>query len=466
MNRHTSLGNSARAESTTAHDPRDRTISRQRVVIVIAVVAAALSLLALAASLYVKSPQQRAAQTAPPAQGPITAAVRSGVLTGKTTVRGTVRAAEVQPVLAPPLDGQQIVTRAPARIGAKVAAGDVVAEVSGRPVMVLSGATPSYRTMRPGTTGKDVAQLQEALISLGHFMRGADPTGTYGPATARAVAGLYQEKESAPSLTSDADPSEASAIDSARVAVKEAERKVADDQRSYDGAKDVNARSGALRELARSQVDLADAEQSLSGLTSRSGVQVPFGEVVFVPRLPATVVAVSATVGASLADATSSELLALSPSALVVAAVVPEGSQIGLKAGLTVAITDDLGKRTAAGAVKVVGGFRPGSEPKDGSAPAPAGYPVTIAPTKPLPADWLGTSVRLDITVTSTTRAVLIVPIAAVTTSADGTASVDVVGGDERRSVRVKTGLVAGGEVEVRSISGGALNSGDQVVIG
>lgn len=458
--------NPARAESTNTHDPRDRTISRQRVVIVIAVVAAALSLLTLAASLYVKSPQQHAAQMTPPAQGPITAAVRSGVLVDKTTVRGAVRAAEVQAVLAPPLDGQQIVTRVPVRTGAKVAAGDVVAEVSGRPVMVLSGATPSYRTMRPGSAGKDVEQLQRALISLGHFTQGADPTGTYGHATARAVADLYQEKGAAPSLTSDANPSEASAIDGARVAVKVAKRKVADDQRSYDGAKDVTARSAARRELARSQVDLADAEKSLSGLTSRSGVQVPFGEVVFVHRLPATVVAVSATVGANLTAAKSSELLSLSPSALVVAAVVPEGSQTGLKAGLPVAITDDLGKRTAAGNIKKVGGFRPGSEPKDGSAPAPAGYPVTIAPTKPLPAAWLGTSVRLDITVASTRRAVLIVPVAAVTSSSDGTASVEVLAGDERRSVSVKTGLVAGGEVEVRSTSGGVLNSGDQVVIG
>ena len=68
--------------------------------------------------------------------------------------------------------------------------GEVVLEVSGRPVFVLSGAIPMYRDIAPGAEGPDVTQLQEALARVGH------PPGTSGVfdrATQKALASVYGE---------------------------------------------------------------------------------------------------------------------------------------------------------------------------------------------------------------------------------------------------------------------------------
>jgi peptidoglycan hydrolase-like protein with peptidoglycan-binding domain len=51
----------------------------------------------------------------------------------------------------------------PVRAGQSVRSGQVIAEVSGRPVIVLSGRFPAYRDIGDGDEGPDVRQLQQAL---------------------------------------------------------------------------------------------------------------------------------------------------------------------------------------------------------------------------------------------------------------------------------------------------------------
>lgn len=463
-----------------SRDSRDRTIHRQRVVIVVACVAAALSLSAMGASLWVKSPQQRAAEVAPPPPSTITAPVRKGVLVNTVVIRGTVVAAAVQDVLAPATEGPQIVTAIHKRVGAKVTAGDAVLQVSGRPILALTGTTPAYRTFKPGLSGPDVRQLQRALLDLG-LMSSGDVSGTFDGATGEAIESLYNKRDVEPSHTWDTDPSELASIKAAQRSVTEARRKVAADREAYNDALDESRREAAKKaatesakeaakeaalQLDYSLTDLADAESELSELQAASGVQVPYGEVVFISKLPATVVDVSTSVGANLATAESNRVMRLSAAALVVGAVVTEGSQVGIKAGQAAVVTDDVARRTTLGTVAAVGKFTAGSEPNGGGEPAPAGYPVTISPEKPLSPSWLGASVRIAVTLGQSKDAVLIVPLSAIVTGPDGITTLTVANADLRRQVRVKTGLVAGGEVQVTALSGDQLTAGEIVVVG
>lgn len=75
--------------------------------------------------------------------------------------------------------------------GVILAAGDVVAEISYRPVILLPGIQPLVRETRRGDSGPDIRQLQESLAELGHL----DPNevdGEYGRATEQAVEALYK----------------------------------------------------------------------------------------------------------------------------------------------------------------------------------------------------------------------------------------------------------------------------------
>jgi hypothetical protein len=63
--------------------------------------------------------------------------------------------------------GGATVTSLPAT-GQVVQQGQVLYEVQGEPVILLYGATPAYRTMSKGMSGKDVAELNSDLIALGY----------------------------------------------------------------------------------------------------------------------------------------------------------------------------------------------------------------------------------------------------------------------------------------------------------
>lgn len=171
---------------------RDRTVRRQRIVIVIACLAAAVSIAALVASLFVKSPQQRAAEVAPPPKDPVTAPVRNDVLTSQVITRGTVGAAKTVDVVAgpAPAGSERIVTSINTKVGATIKAGDVPLEMAGRPIFVLQGMVPAYRTLHQGDRGDDVEQLQRNLVTLGSLNKD-QVSGWYGWTTSEAVARLY-----------------------------------------------------------------------------------------------------------------------------------------------------------------------------------------------------------------------------------------------------------------------------------
>ncbi len=52
--------------------------------------------------------------------------------------------------------------------GAIIEQGDILFWIDGEPVIALYGDVPAYRTMSSSTDGADVAQLEQALVDLGH----------------------------------------------------------------------------------------------------------------------------------------------------------------------------------------------------------------------------------------------------------------------------------------------------------
>ncbi len=146
----------------------------------------------------VRSPAQLAASARAPAPSLLTAPVRLVRPAAKLVLRGTLTDGHEISVGAPSDLGTSLPVVTAAYAGSpRVTAGSVLAAVAGRPVIVLPGSLPAYRTMSPGESGVDITQLQRALGYFG-FSVWPDHTGVYGAGTARAVAALYARAGYAP----------------------------------------------------------------------------------------------------------------------------------------------------------------------------------------------------------------------------------------------------------------------------
>jgi hypothetical protein len=113
------------------------------------------------------------------------ATVREGPLTSQTQVNATLGYAGSYNVVN---QAQGTVTSLPA-VGQIVQQGQVLYEVSGKPVVLLIGSVPAYRDLNEGLTGADVAELNFDLVALGDATKSElDPTSDdYSSATAAAV---------------------------------------------------------------------------------------------------------------------------------------------------------------------------------------------------------------------------------------------------------------------------------------
>jgi hypothetical protein len=170
-----------------------------------------------------------------------------------------------------------------------------VAEIAGRPTIVLRGAIPMYRDVRRGAQGGDVAQLQRALERLGYTID--DSPGRFGMDTAAAAVALFRA-------------------------------------RGYDLV--------ALQPVT-SNATPRPSPRALKRVT------VPASSVVFLGRLPADVSAVFARVGAAL----NGPLLSVSTSAPLVRAPVDPAQVSTLRLGMRATVY--VGSRHLRGRVVQVG---------------------------------------------------------------------------------------------------------------
>jgi hypothetical protein len=81
-----------------------------------------------------------------------------------------------------------IYTKLPAA-GQVVSQGQVLYRVNNRPVVLLYGSTPAYRTLSAGASGPDVAELNADLLALGYATQAqlSPKSVSFGPATTTAV---------------------------------------------------------------------------------------------------------------------------------------------------------------------------------------------------------------------------------------------------------------------------------------
>ena len=92
--------------------------------------------------------------------------------------------------------------------------------------------------------------------------------------------------------------------------------------------------------------------------------------------------------------------------------------------------------------------------------------PVTVRPSKPLPAALNGENVLVTVATGRTEGPVLTVPVAAIVATASGSSYVTVAGAHGKQTeVTVAPGITENGYVQVTPATPGALKAGDDVVV-
>ncbi|MEV0897785.1 peptidoglycan-binding domain-containing protein [Actinoplanes sp. NPDC049802] len=452
-----------RLEVHTETGPQDAGVRPAHRRLLYAVLAAVLVTVgALAVATRLKSPAQVAAETAPPPPSTLTEPVERRVLNASVVLRGKVGAEQSVEVRARGgTEGTPVVTALKVGYGAEVTSAQVLMEISGRPVFALPGATPAYRDLRPGATGKDVAQLQKALTRLG-FGRGGDAWGTYGPGTKNAVREFYESKGYEPM---PAGPDDETLLLQAETALTAAERALRDAELALEAAPAAGKATARIAVGDRRE-DLAQARRERGRVTRRTGPMMPAGEIVYLRGFPGRVDKVSASVGALAEDA----LLTVSAGRLVVKGRLTAYQKDLIRPGMPVEILSEISGTTAKASVRSVADTPAQPEQASGDAattdPTLTGYEMVAVPGGALDANLAGEDVRLTVTAASSEGEVLVVPLAAVSAGADGKTSVTVVDGAARQRIEVVPGLVGDGFVQVTPVGGAALEPGAQVLVG
>jgi multidrug efflux pump subunit AcrA (membrane-fusion protein) len=218
----------------------------------------------------IRSPAEAAADAEPPEASNITVQVVSEVLSADVITRGDIVYDEP---LSVALSGsfaetpeKLVVTRA-VEVDAELAEGDVAVEVVGRPVFLLTGEIPMYRDLRPGATGDDVLQVEEALTRMGFL--GTTPDNAWNQDTGSAVAAWYQDAGYRPNGLSEEDEV---ALRAARDRVTGAQGALADSEQAL---RDANAGAGqAAVAAARAEIDAAEDALALAQLDADRANQV------------------------------------------------------------------------------------------------------------------------------------------------------------------------------------------------
>lgn len=180
--------------------PRGRQVRPLRRLGLFVIVALTAGTIGWIAADRLRSPADLAAERAVPEPSPILAEVERRALTATVVARGSIQFAETRPVaLAGPVGDssitQQIATQLPS-VGDVIENGSVLAEISGRPVIALEGATPRYRSTVRNAAGPDIRQLEGALSAAGFDPGSADETFTWSDQ--EAISDLYEALGYAP----------------------------------------------------------------------------------------------------------------------------------------------------------------------------------------------------------------------------------------------------------------------------
>lgn len=385
-----------------------------------------------------QSTERAAARAKAPAEEPVAVPVERRIVVDSLTIRGEVRPSSQLIVDASQLEGAQnpVVTRQLRKAGTTLSEGDVLAEISGRPLLALGGSFPAYRDLVPNAAGPDVTQYQESLIRLGLLAK-ARPS--FDDNVQVATRRLLERTGYAPTTTGPETAQPLRLADerlrAARAALQSVRR---------DPVATPEVRRAAEEELATAEADRTARDEA-------DGVILRRAEVIFFSALPA-VVAESIPVGA----VKDKPIATLTGGPLEVTASTTADQRGRLRSGQSVEIRSEVLGITARGEVRDVA---PAQGPDDR-------YPVSITFPGPLEPALSGESVRVTILRSTTASAVLAVPSAALRSHPDAPESVDVLrpDGSRQRSL-MDPGLLGDGWVEVVSATP-PLTEGDRVVVG
>jgi peptidoglycan hydrolase-like protein with peptidoglycan-binding domain len=426
--------------------------------------------------MRIANPRQLAAQAAPPRLTPLTYPVKRQTISQTVTFTATSGGgATTVPAVGGPDTQVLVVTGLPVRVGQRVSSGHVLAVVSGRPVIALTGHLPAYRDLRPGMTGPDVRQLRAALTTLGHSTS-TDASNLFGPATQTAVAALYSRLGFQPQLTSENALRDRA---KAQTALREA-------QTAFTSAR----ATGTPAEVTAARTARDEARATLTDLIDTTGVVLPRGEVFALTERSSRVASVNVSVGKQVSAGDT--LLTLSNGAPTLVGVVDTTVAVGIHPGLHGTARDPgTGESWAVTSVALPASAASGdgstsgqSSGKDaaakgsdqGTGTAGAGGQGTagnVAVTfdtrvgKTPGSDTLQQGRQLEVTLTliQTPHEVFCVPVTAVVMTGDGRTWLDIVppAGESRR-IPVQVGLSGGGFVEVSGSN--ALAEGLPIVVG
>jgi hypothetical protein len=138
-----------------------------------------------------RSPIRNSTQTIP-----VTAQVEQRPVRSALALSATVRAPVVATLMpnaamtGPGGSAREVVSGRTLKVGDAVRYGDLVAEVSGRPILAMPASVPLYRDMELGVSGNDVTALQNLLASLGYFK--STVNGKFGSTTVDALDRLFR----------------------------------------------------------------------------------------------------------------------------------------------------------------------------------------------------------------------------------------------------------------------------------
>lgn len=219
-------------------------MSRRGLLAIIAAIAVASAAIGWIAGQQIKSPAEIAADAEAPTPSLITVPVEQRALSSNVVIRGQVEFNESTDIsVSGSIDGVSIITRIPKAKGEDLVEGDVVVEVAGRPLIVLQGELPVFRSLTPTLEGPDVRQLEEALVRLGFDPGTVDDI--YNASTEAAVSDLYRQVGYTPD---EPTVEELERVEQARRSVRSAR----DTVRELESASGTNTPESLRLELDRS----------------------------------------------------------------------------------------------------------------------------------------------------------------------------------------------------------------------
>lgn len=335
-----------------------------------------------------------------------------------------------------------VVTAVNLRDGESIKAGSVPIEVQGRPVIALGGEFRFYRNLRPGDTGPDVRQLEEALADLGLLGYVDD---VFGSATQAAIRELYARHGYAPPL---APAKEAAASASNRGGGHPS------------GGGSAPSADGAGGQDATRQQSEPDPEPVVIARAS---------ELWALSELPQTVDDVTISVGSELPKADFGTY----SGAVLLRGNIPRELADQAKPGADVVVSDGTTEWSGQVVADSTGAAAEGEQQK-AARPSGRGVPVVVKLDDSATDLSAGRSYRITITGRSTDGPVLAVPLGAISQRADGATVVGVLAPSEApedgsspvRRVTVKIGIRADGWVQILSSENDVLSEGTRVVIG